>query len=83
MAAGYRVLALDRRGRGDSESPSYGASMKRHGQDLANFLVAVEITDAVLIGGSMGASTVWCRMSRNSGPRTSARSCRWIRRRRW
>ncbi|WP_411742304.1 alpha/beta fold hydrolase [Rhodococcus sp. IEGM 1330] len=44
--------------------------MERHGRDVANFLAAVGVTDVVLIGGSMGAST--CEPS-----------CRSTRRRRW
>lgn len=63
VAAGYRVLALDRRGHGASEAPTYGASMERHGRDVANFLTAVGVSDAVLIGGSMGASTIWSYIS--------------------
>ncbi|MBY6682397.1 alpha/beta hydrolase [Rhodococcus sp. BP-316] len=59
VRAGYRVLALDRRGHGDSEAPDHGATMARHGRDLDNFLTAVGVETAVLMGGSMGASTVW------------------------
>lgn len=63
--AGYRVLSLDRRGHGDSQAhgrgddPEYGATMARHGQDVENFLTSLDIDDAVLCGGSMGASTMW------------------------
>ncbi len=63
VAAGYRVLALDRRGHGASEAPTHGASMERHGRDVANFLTALGVDEAVLIGGSMGASTVWSYVS--------------------
>ncbi|MDI9893775.1 alpha/beta hydrolase [Rhodococcus sp. IEGM 1381] len=63
VAAGYRVLALDRRGHGASEAPPHGASMERHGRDVANILAALSVDDAVLIGGSMGASTVWSYVS--------------------
>lgn len=59
LAAGYRVLALDRRGHGASEDPPFGARMSRHGQDLADFLAALDLTDVHLVGGSMGASTIW------------------------
>ncbi|MGU3431775.1 alpha/beta fold hydrolase [Actinomycetes bacterium M1A6_2h] len=62
--AGYRVVALDRRGHGDSEAPAHGATMERHGRDVANFLGALDLTDAVLVGGSMGASTNWSYVSR-------------------
>lgn len=63
--AGYRVLSLDRRGHGESDphgrgdDPEYGATMKRHGADVDNFLSALDIDDAVLCGGSMGANTAW------------------------
>ncbi|MFN3541642.1 MAG: alpha/beta fold hydrolase [Rhodococcus sp. (in: high G+C Gram-positive bacteria)] len=60
---GYRVLALDRRGHGASEAPIHGASMERHGRDVANFLSEVGVDEAVLIGGSMGASTIWSYIS--------------------
>lgn len=63
VRAGYRVLSLDRRGHGDSESPDHGATMARHGQDVEDFLGAVGVDDAVLCGGSMGASTIWSYVS--------------------
>nr|WP_296771091.1 alpha/beta hydrolase [Rhodococcus sp. (in: high G+C Gram-positive bacteria)] len=61
--AGYRVLALDRRGHGDSEAPEFGATMARHGRDVENFLTSLGIDDAILCGGSMGASTIWSYIS--------------------
>jgi len=58
--AGYRVLSLDRRGHGGSdEPPGGGDSMKRHGDDLAAFLIELAIPDAVLIGASMGGDAIW------------------------
>ena len=59
IAAGCRVLAFDRRGHGTSEAPAYGARLSRHGKDLEEFLTALSLEDAVLVGGSMGASTIW------------------------
>jgi non-heme chloroperoxidase len=58
-AEGYRVIGLDRRSHGASESPRHGQRMSRHGKDVHDFLTALELDDAVLIGGSMGASTIW------------------------
>jgi non-heme chloroperoxidase len=55
----YRVLSLDRRSHGVSEDPPIGHTMTRHGEDLNDFLAALDIRDAVLVGGSMGASTIW------------------------
>lgn len=57
--AGYRVLSLDRRSHGRSDDPPYGHRMARHGADLQDFLTALDLRDAVLVGGSMGASTIW------------------------
>jgi len=61
--AGHRVLSLDRRSHGASEDPPTGHTMARHGEDLADFLSALDIRDAVLVGGSMGASTIWAYMT--------------------
>jgi non-heme chloroperoxidase len=58
-SAGYRVLALDARGQGTSEKPDHGYRMARRGKDLADFLEALDLRDVILVGQSMGASTVW------------------------
>jgi non-heme chloroperoxidase len=55
----YRVLSLDRRSHGASEDPPGGHTMARQSEDLSDFLTGLEIRDAVLVGGSMGASTIW------------------------
>lgn len=70
--AGYRVLSLDRRGHGDSEAPEFGATMARHGQDVENFLTELGIDDAILCGGSMGASTIWSYISQFGTSRVRA-----------
>jgi non-heme chloroperoxidase len=59
VAEGYRVIAFDRRSAGDSETPSFGQRMSRHGKDLEELLVTLGLTDCVLVGGSMGGSTIW------------------------
>jgi pimeloyl-ACP methyl ester carboxylesterase len=59
LAAGYRVVAVDRRSHGASESPAFGQRMARHGKDLDEVLTALGLDDAVLVGGSMGASAIW------------------------
>ena len=58
-AGGCRVLSLDRRSHGASEDPATGHTMARHGADLGDFLTALDLRDVVLVGGSMGASTIW------------------------
>lgn len=59
LAEGHRVLALDRRSHGRSQAPAYGQRMARHGKDVHDFLTALDLDDAVLVGGSMGGSTIW------------------------
>jgi pimeloyl-ACP methyl ester carboxylesterase len=59
LDAGYRVVAVDRRSHGLSESPAFGQRMGRHGKDIDEVLAALNLTDAVLVGGSMGASASW------------------------
>jgi pimeloyl-ACP methyl ester carboxylesterase len=53
------VIALDRRSHGDSEDPAGGHTMARHGRDLHNVLTGLGLDDAILVGGSQGASTIW------------------------
>jgi pimeloyl-ACP methyl ester carboxylesterase len=57
--AGYRVIAFDARGQGTSEKPGHGYRMARRGKDLGDLLEALDLRDAVLVGQSMGASTIW------------------------
>lgn len=57
--AGYRVIGLDRRSHGASESPARGQRLSRHGADVHEVLERLDLRDAVLVGGSMGASTIW------------------------
>ncbi|MFI7543853.1 alpha/beta fold hydrolase [Actinoplanes sp. NPDC049599] len=59
LTAGYRVLGFDRRSHGGSENPAYGQRMARHGKDVHDFLDATGLHEVVLVGGSMGASTIW------------------------
>src|SRR5690348_4874836 len=62
-AAGFRVIAFDRRGHGTSESPAFGATMQRHGADLQELLDELDLHDAVLVGGSQGGNTIWSTVS--------------------
>ncbi|MBL7255605.1 alpha/beta fold hydrolase [Paractinoplanes lichenicola] len=57
--AGYRVIGFDRRSHGGSESPSYGQRLSRHGKDLRELIEQLDLDGVVLVGGSMGASTIW------------------------
>ena len=70
--AGYRVLAVDLRGHGTSERPSSGADMARRGRDVRDLLEALDLRDAVLVGGSMGGNTVWSYVAQFGTARVGA-----------
>lgn len=72
VAAGHRVVALDRRNHGRSDFPDHGQRMGRHGQDLHEALVQLDLTDAVLVGGSQGASTIWACLDLHGTDRVRA-----------
>lgn len=59
VAAGHRVVCLDRRNHGGSDFPTHGQRMSRHGQDLHEALEQLRLDEVVIVGGSQGASTVW------------------------
>jgi non-heme chloroperoxidase len=58
-AAGYRVISVDIRGHGAAEHPDFGHSMQRRGADVHDVLEALNLTNAVLVGQSMGGNTIW------------------------
>ena len=51
----HRIIAMDLRGRGHSESPSSGYSIERHCRDIVAVLDEVGIKRAVIMGHSLGA----------------------------
>ncbi len=59
MEAGYRVIGFDRRNHGESDRPAHGQRLARHGQDLHELLDTLGLDHAYLVGGSMGASSIW------------------------
>jgi len=58
MQHGYRVIAHDRRGFGRSSQPSAGYDFDTFADDLATLLDALGVTQATLIGHSMGGGEV-------------------------
>ncbi|MCU0274944.1 MAG: alpha/beta hydrolase [Acidimicrobiales bacterium] len=54
----HKVLAVDRRGHGDSDVPPSGYTAAQHAHDLAEVLVRERITDAVVVGHAGGAPGV-------------------------
>ena len=62
--AGYRVIALDRRGHGASEVGPDGAhTMERHGADIGDVIDALGLQDATVVGQSMGGNAIWALLA--------------------
>lgn len=57
-ASGYRVITYDRRGFGASDKPETGYDYDTFAEDLAGLLEQLEVTDATLVGFSMGGGEV-------------------------
>lgn len=54
LSAGYRVIAYDRRGFGDSSKPASGYDYDTFAQDLNKLMTKLDLRDAALVGFSMG-----------------------------
>src|ERR1700674_677558 len=54
LAAGYRVIAYDRRGFGRSSQPSTGYDYDTFASDLQKLLAKLDLRDCALAGFSMG-----------------------------
>ncbi len=60
LDAGFRVIAYDRRGFGQSSQPTTGYDYDTFAADLKTLLDTLDLTDAILVGFSMGTGEV-CR----------------------
>jgi non-heme chloroperoxidase len=58
LDAGYRVIAYDRRGWGQSSQPTTGHDYDTYAADLSQLLEQLELSDVVLCGFSMGTGEV-------------------------
>ena len=56
--AGYRVVTYDRRGFGESDKPESGYDYDTFAADLAGLLTSLDLTDATLVGFSMGGGEI-------------------------
>lgn len=54
----HKVLAVDRRGHGQSEAPEHGYNARQHANDLAAVLDHEQIASAVIIGHAGGCPSV-------------------------
>ncbi|MGY3717767.1 alpha/beta fold hydrolase [Sutcliffiella cohnii] len=60
LTPSYRVLAVDLRGRGDSEKPANGYNIQQHAEDIRHVLASFSIEKAVIMGHSLGAMISVC-----------------------
>ncbi|WP_438767390.1 alpha/beta fold hydrolase [Kushneria sp. TE3] len=67
--AGYRCIAYDRRGFGESEKPWHGYDYDTLADDLAGLLEHLDIDDATLVGFSMGGGEVARYLGRHGSKR--------------
>ncbi|GEC03206.1 arylesterase [Streptomyces spinoverrucosus] len=58
LDAGYRVITYDRRGFGQSSQPTSGYDYDTFAADLKTVLETLDLSDAVLVGFSMGTGEV-------------------------
>ena len=68
---GYRVISYDRRGFGKSSQPWTGYNYDRFADDLSELIDALDLTDATLVGFSMGGGEVVRYLSRHGASRVS------------
>jgi pimeloyl-ACP methyl ester carboxylesterase len=54
MPFGFRLIAPDMRGHGDSDRPSFGYRMRDLADDVVRLMDALSVAEAVVIGHSMG-----------------------------
>lgn len=71
LEAGYRVITYDRRGFGDSSKPSGGYDYDTFADDLDQVLTTLDVTDAVLVGFSMGTGEVARYLARHGSGRVA------------
>jgi pimeloyl-ACP methyl ester carboxylesterase len=57
-AAGFRAVAFDARGHGQSKPGESGHSIENLGEDIRTVLEALDLHDAILVGHSMGGMAV-------------------------
>ena len=55
-----RSICVEMRGHGDSEKPDTGYKVQRLTTDVHDVLQALDLSDVVVVGHSMGSSIMWC-----------------------
>lgn len=59
----YRIINVDSRNQGMSQRTHKGMRISRHAKDLQELLLKLQIENPILIGNSMGASTIFAYIS--------------------
>lgn len=59
----YRVINLDRRNHGRSQTTTEGLRMSRQGKDISELLDYLKLDKVNMMGNSMGAATIWAYCS--------------------
>lgn len=67
IAHGYRVVTLDIRGFGNSDTPGCGYSYDRMAMDIYEIIMALRLSDITLTGFSMGGAVVLRYMNNYQG----------------
>lgn len=60
---GYRVINIDARNQGESEHTIKGRRIARHATDVYELLQQLQIKRCIMLGNSMGASTIFAFLS--------------------
>src|SRR5499433_1478631 len=68
---GYRVVAHDRRGHGRSSQPWHGNDLDTYADDLAEFVAALDLRNAVHVGHSTGGGEVARYIGRHGSNRVA------------
>lgn len=68
-AQGYRAITYDRRGHGRSSKPATGYDYDTLADDLAAVLAQTDVTNATLVGHSMGSGEIARYFARHGGER--------------
>ncbi|MEO6028845.1 MAG: alpha/beta hydrolase [Candidatus Binatia bacterium] len=71
VAAGFRCLAMDRRGFGRSDHPGHGYDFETFADDLAAVLTALDLHEVTLVGYSMGAGEITRYLARHGATRVA------------
>lgn len=75
LNAGYRAVVFDRRSHGKSENSVQGQHLCRHAADVHELIKSLGLEKPILMGQSMGASTIFAYLSVFGDSEISAAIC--------